>query len=175
MTQQAINDGIVLYELDIDRKQVEESQRILNLVPELIEILKSPVIARKKKNNIIDNIFFSAGCSKKLAEFVKVMCKYDEIHEINDIYTAYYDYWDEKNNRKRVKCIFAKQANLEEIEEIKTFLQKKYPGKELVIESCVDPDILGGAIIQVGHEEYDWSFEDKIKQLEYIMKDAVVF
>lgn len=57
MTQEAINNGIVLYELGLDREQVEESLRVMKLVPELLELLKSPVIANNKKHAVIDDIY----------------------------------------------------------------------------------------------------------------------
>ena len=170
MTQEAMNNAIVLYELAIDRGQVEASQHILELVPELSKILMSPVIAREKKNNIIDNVFLSADCPKKLVNFLKVMCEHNEIDEIEAIYTAYYDYWDEKNNRKRVKCTFAEKVDQEKMKEIQKFLEKKYPGKELIFETGIDPDILGGVVVQIGYKEYDWSFKDKMKQLEKVIK-----
>lgn len=170
MTQEAINNGIVLYGLGIDREQVEESLRVMKLVPELLDVLVSPMIASDKKHAVIDKIYSSYDCPKKLVNFIKVMCDHNELREIEDIYHAYYDYWDEKNNIKRVKCIFAKESDCDEMGEIENFLQEKYVGKKLFFETCIDPEILGGVIIRIGHEEYDWSFENRIRQLERAVK-----
>lgn len=175
MTQEAINNGVVLYGLGIDREQVEESQRVMKLVPELLDVLVSPVIANDKKQAVIDKIYSSYDCPKKLVNFIKVMCNHNELSEIEDIYTAYYDYWDEKHNIKRVRCIFAKESDCDEMDKIKDFLQKKYAGKKLFFETCIDPEILGGVIIRIGHEEYDWSFENRIRQLEKNIKGWTAF
>ena len=175
MTQEAINNGIVLYELGLAREQVEESLRVMKLVPELLELLKSPVIANNKKHAVIDDIYSRYDCPKKLVNFIKVMCDHNELDEIEDIYTAYYDYWDEKNNIKRVSCIFAKEADCDEMDEIREFLQEKYAGWQLIYEICIDPDILGGVIVRIGHEEYDWSYENRIRQLEQIIRGQRAF
>lgn len=175
MTQEAINNGIVLYELGLSREQVEESLRVMKLVPELLDVLRSPVIASEKKHAVIDAVYSRYDCPKKLVNFIKVMCDHNELSEIEDIYAAYYDYWDEKNNIKRVSCIFSKDSDCDEMEEIQDFLREKYAGKELIFKTCIDPEILGGVIVRVGHEEYDWSFENRIRQLEKIIRGQRAF
>lgn len=169
MTQEAINNGIVLYNLDLDRMQIEEALRVINLVPQLLEILESPIIAGEKKHAIIDKIYSGYDCPKKLVNFIKVMCDHHRLYEIADIYAAYCDYWDEQNNIKRVKCIFSKEPDNDKMEQIQDFLRKKYADKKLVFDICIDPDILGGVVIRIGHEEYNRSFEDKIRQLETVI------
>lgn len=170
MTQEAINNGTVLYELGLSREQVEESLRVMKLVPELLEVLQSPVIASEKKHAVIDAVYSRYDCPKKLINFIKVMCDHNELCEMEDIYTAYYDYWDEKNNIKRVSCIFSNESDCDEMDEIQDFLREKYAGWKLVFQIRIDPEILGGVIIRVGYEEYDWSFENRIRQLERIIR-----
>lgn len=165
MTQAAINHGIVLYELAVDREQVEKSQRILNLTPQLLLVLQSPVIEQSRKQAVIDRIFSEGGLPDVLVRFLKVMCEHNEMEEINDIYGAYYHYWDEKKNKKRVRCTFAGEPDPEQMRRIREFLQNKYPGKELVYEICIDQELLGGVVILAGHEEYDWSYANRLGQL----------
>lgn len=169
MTQEAMNNGTVLYELGIDRAQVEESQRILNLVPELTDILTSPVLSPDKKHAVIDKIFSKAGSPEKLIHFIKVMCDHDEIGKINDIYQHYYKKWDEARHIKRVCCTFAGEPEKEQMEQIREFLQKKYEGSQFVFEIRIDPEILGGTVITAGYEEYDWSLEGRIRQLTRVL------
>lgn len=175
MTQAAMNNGVVLYALALDRKQVEESQRILNLVPELSVLLTSPVVEQRKKETVLDRIFSGEDIPKLLVCFLKAMCAHGQMNEINDIYAAYYQYWDEKNNRKCVRCTFAKEPDQNEMEQIRKFLQKKYPQKELVYEICIDRSILGGAVVSVGHKEYDWSYGSRLLQLGKVMAGETIF
>lgn len=170
MTQEAINNGIVLYDLHLDRKQVETSLYVMHLVPELLEILSSPIISNTAKHEMIDRIYSGYDCPKPLINFLKVMCDHREISELNDIYNAYYDYWDEKNRIKRVQCIFAEEPDKNKIEEIRYFLQQEYADQTLMFHICIDPKILGGVIIRIGHKEYNWSFEDRVRQLEKVIR-----
>ena len=61
------------------------------------------------------------------------------------------------------------------MDEIREFLQEKYAGWQLIYEICIDPDILGGVIVRIGHEEYDWSYENRIRQLEQIIRGQQAF
>ena len=74
MTQEARNNGTVLYELGIDRELIEESQKTLHQVPELTDILASPIVSSKKKHVVIEKIFSKTGSPEKLIRFLQVMC-----------------------------------------------------------------------------------------------------
>ena len=57
MTQAAMNNGIVLYELGVERSQVEAFRQLVYLTPELFQVLQSPVVDLQKKYHLIDQVF----------------------------------------------------------------------------------------------------------------------
>lgn len=166
MTQEAINNAIVLYELSIKRETVNEAKNLYDSEPALKEVLESPVVPLNKKHNIIDGIFTSDDFPKELCNFLKVMSDYGQIGELEEIFQAYYKYWDEKNNVLRAELFFPKAPEDKEIEQAKEFLAVKYPDKQTITEVKTDPDMIGGLLIRVNQEEYDWSYEGRLKQLE---------
>lgn len=171
MTQEARNNGTVLYELGIDRELIEESQKTLHQVPELTDILASPIVSSKKKHVVIEKIFSKTGSPEKLIRFLQVMCAHGEIGEIDEIYRAYYEKWDEARHIRRVCCTFAKEPDEQQLDRIREFLRKKYADSRFVFEIRIEPDILGGAVITLGHEEYDWSLEGRIRQLRRVLTE----
>ena len=171
MTQEARNNAEVLYELGIDRQQEEESQNILHLGPELPDIFRNPVVLLQKKQSILEKVFSKSGSPKQLIRFLQVMCDHGEMDEIDEIYQAYYEKWDEVHHIKRVCCTFAKEPEAQQLEQIRKFLQTKYEDSRFVFEIRMDPDILGGAVITLGHEEYDWSLEGRIRQLRRVLTE----
>ncbi len=46
------------------------------------------------------------------------------------------------------------------------FLRKEYPGRDIRTKLFIRDDLLGGLLIRVGHMEYDWSYEGRLRQLE---------
>ncbi len=69
----------------------------------------------------------------------------------------------------RLNVFLPKHHPLKKENEIKAFLSRKYPGKELIYQISINPSLLGGVRIRIGNEEYDWTFAARIRQL----KDAV--
>ncbi len=166
MTQEAVNNAIVLFELSVKREVVDAAQKLYVSQPVLKEILESPVVPLNNKHNIIDAIFTSDGYPKELCNFLKIMSNYGQIDELEEIFKAYFKYWDEKNNVLRAELFFPKEPEETEIDQVKEFLAAKYPDKQIILEVKTDPKIIGGLLIRVNQEEYDWSYEGRLNQLE---------
>ena len=158
MTQRAVNNAMVLYELGITSEELQTAREITEKVPALLNVLRSPLVTSEKKHHLIERVFDGSGLPRHLINFYKVMCNDGGI-----------EIWDTSHNRVRVECVFAETPSTEKENEIKAFLSRKYPGKELIYQISINPSLLGGVRIRIGNEEYDWTFAARIRQL----KDAV--
>lgn len=54
MTQAAVNNAIVLYRLAVERRDVEEAQRVYFVTEKLAQTLANPLIPLTKKCDIIE-------------------------------------------------------------------------------------------------------------------------
>ena len=54
MTQAAVNNAIVLYRLAVERRDVEEAQRVYFVTEKLAQTLANPLIPLTKKFDIIE-------------------------------------------------------------------------------------------------------------------------
>ena len=169
MTQRAVNNAMVLYELGITSEELQTAREITEKVPALLNVLRSPLVTSEKKHHLIERVFDGSGLPRHLINFYKVMCNDGGIEELADIYAEWQKIWDTSHNRVRVECVFAETPSPEKENEITAFLSRKYPGKELIYQISINPSLLGGVRIRIGNEEYDWTFAARIRQL----KDAV--
>ena len=166
MTQTAVNSAKVLYDLSVDRKDVNDAEDILSLTPVLKEVLECPVVSLDKKEKVIDDIFQKAKLSSVIANFIKEMCKVGNADELSDIFKAYHEYWDEKNHILRATVTSAKEMSQDEIKSIKDDIKKKYPDYTVELSENVDDSLLGGYVVKTKMEEYDKSFTWRLSQLE---------
>ena len=169
MTQRAVNNAIVLYELGITPEELRTARDITEKVPALLKILQSPVVTAEKKHHLIERIFDGSHLPRHLINFYKMMCDTDEIEALPDIYAKWQDLWDNAHHRVKVDCTFSSPPTREQETKIQAFLSEKYSDQELIYQNRIDPSLLGGVRIRVGHEEYDWTYAARIRQL----KDAV--
>lgn len=166
MMQQAMNNAKVLYQLSVSKEDVETADRLYHTEPELKKVLASPIVPNEKKEKIIEQVFALENLPELLRNFLKVVCAHRQIDELDDIFKAYYEYWDEKHDILRAELSYAVKPEQTEIERAEKFLTKKYPGKQIIFAEKVDESLLGGMLIRIDNEEYDWSYDGLLNQLE---------
>ena len=156
MTQKAVNNAKVLYRLNISRSDVEEAHKIFTKAPFLLETLTNPVVSEEAKEVVLDKIARQSGMPELLGE----------IGQITDIFNCYYEYWDKMNHILHAKVIYADDKAKEEKEAIQKQLESIYPDEKVVLSEETDASLLGGYVVRVGYEEYDHSYEGKLRRLE---------
>ena len=166
MTQKAVNNAKVLYRLNISRSDVEETHKIFTKAPFLLETLTNPVVSEEAKEVVLDKIARQSGMPELLENFMKMMCRIGEIGQITDIFNCYYEYWDKMNHILHAKVIYADDKAKEEKEAIQKQLESIYPDEKVVLSEETDASLLGGYVVRVGYEEYDHSYEGKLRRLE---------
>ena len=165
MTQKAVNNAKVLYRLNISRSDVEETHKIFTKAPFLLETLTNPVVSDEAKEVVLDKIARQSGMPELLENFMKMMCRIGEIGQITDIFNCY-EYWDKMNHILHAKVIYADDKAKEEKEAIQKQLESIYPDEKVVLSEETDASLLGGYVVRVGYEEYDHSYEGKLRRLE---------
>ena len=77
----------VLYELEIPKEAVKQTEKLFEEVPVLEETFASPVVPMQEKLSSIDRIF-----PQEIRNFLKVVCRNQRMSEIAQILFAYDKY-----------------------------------------------------------------------------------
>ena len=85
---------------------------------------------------------------------------------IEDIFTAYDRYCDEQNQVLNAVLTCIQPPTEEQKKGMEAFLCKKYGANRAKIEVRQDKALLGGFILRVGSDEYDWSMKGRLNRLE---------
>ena len=88
MTQAAINNAKVLYQLPVEREVVEKADELIFLTPELLEVLENPTIAEAKKYEIIERVCALAQMPQMMVSFLKMMSHLGECDIMRQIFDA---------------------------------------------------------------------------------------
>ncbi|MCH1983936.1 ATP synthase F1 subunit delta [Ruminococcus sp. OA3] len=161
MTQTAINYARVLFDLAIPGDEIAQTEELLDKEPLILKALKSPVVQMKEKYRVIDRIF-----PAELHSFLKVICSNDRVDDLQEIFREYRKYVHTQNRTVDavIECV-TPPAEAQE-EKICAFLKKKYHAKQVVLEKIGKPELIGGFVLRVNDEEYDWSLKGRLQQLE---------
>ncbi len=101
-----------------------------------------------------------------LENFMKMMCRIGEIGQITDIFNCYYEYWDKMNHILHAKVIYAMTRQKKKKKQFRSSSESIYPDEKVVLSEETDASLLGGYVVRVGYEEYDHSYEGKLRRLE---------
>lgn len=161
MTQLAINYGIALYELNIPEKELKEQRTLLEESRELRASLFSPVVSLKEKHAVIEKIF-----TGKFKNFLKKLCDYNSMAYLEEIMKAYDLHRNEAEGKLEGELFYVTPPSDEQLEEIKSFLCKRYNKKQIDLKMQQAPELIGGFVIRTGNYEYDWSYAGRLKAMQ---------
>jgi F-type H+-transporting ATPase subunit delta len=160
MSSVAANYSEVLYQLDVSKESVAESEKIFKECPVLLKTLDSPVLPLEKKSKVIDRIF-----PDDIKNFLKVVCKNGRVSEIINIFSEYKICYNKKNKILTADVYYVAKPTDQQQEKIKVFLKKNHNANEVKLNLIQKPELLGGFIINANGYEYDRSFKSKLDAL----------
>lgn len=156
----AVSYGRVLFGMDVPEEAVSKTREILREVPQLTDVFMNPTISLKKKYSVIDKVF-----PVEMRNFLKTVCRYQRMGLIEEIFAAY------ENCRERQKGIIHAVLSCvtppgeEQKKGIEAFICRKYGAGEARLQVRRDDSLMGGFLLRVGSDEYDWSIKGRMDRL----------
>ena len=161
-----------LIDLAAERNELEPVKRDIEYFlaalqsRDLILFLKSPIIQANKKLSVMQAVFGDKTGKTTMAFFDIIIRKGREMY-LPDIARAFITQYKELNEISTVKITTAVPVSDTVLNEIKSKLaDTNTPMDKLDIETQVNPDIMGGFIIEIGDKLYDASVQRTLDQLK---------
>ena len=161
MNQTAINYAAALYELSIPEDAIRESAELLAQVPQLAQVLKSPVTSLAEKRAVISRTFPQA-----MQSFLKELCDNQDTGCLDQIFENYEDYSLKMRGILKAELRCASDPTEEDLSRITDHVRKQYGTSEIRWRIVHDPSLIGGFVIRIGDRESDWSIRGRLAQLQ---------
>lgn len=152
-------------------EELSEITKLFNECKEFYSVLKSPVISKKEKLSLIDNII-EDKVNINLKNFLKLLIEKNRISFIHDISYSYKELLNEKYNVIEGVVITAIPMNEKEIKELEEKLSQKY-NKNVTLENKVDKSILGGVLVRLGNEEIDGTVKNRLDKVKEQLSQVI--
>ncbi|HXI00944.1 MAG TPA: ATP synthase F1 subunit delta [Sphingobacteriaceae bacterium] len=146
------------------KSDMEAFVRIVKENSELHAVLRNPIIGPDKKTAILNQIFGS-GIDPIILSFFKIVVSKGRSEVL---YATGKEFLNEYNRRKKIyKATVTSAVTLsaENIKQIEAVVREATKG-EVVLETRVDPDIIGGFILKVGDKQFDTSISGSLSKLK---------
>jgi F-type H+-transporting ATPase subunit delta len=140
--------------------------------PALQTAMNSPVVPPSKKKAILDGLCAKLGLSASLRNLVHILIDNGRSNEIPLIALIYRDLADELEGRVRVRVTSAAPLGDNEAK-LKTILEKTLK-QQVILESKVDPEILGGVVVRVQDRVFDASIKGELERWKEALSSEAV-
>ena len=134
-------------------------------------LLKSPIVKADKKKSILKTLFGGSFDELTMA-FVNIVVDKGREGLLPDIAEAFTQQYRRFNHISDVKLITAQPLSDSAIQEIKSrVLQSDATDERVEMEVEVNPDLIGGFILEFDNQRYDASVRSKLRNLKKEFKD----
>lgn len=161
MTQTAIDYAKALYGLSVPKETIQQTRDIFETVPQIKADFMDIQVPIEKKHSIIDKVF-----PKKMRDYLKILCDNQDLDMFDEIIKAYEGLAEKESSKMTATILYTTPPNEEQTQKIQQFLCKKLEKDSIELKLEEDKSLLGGFIIRVGNQEYDWSMKGRLKNME---------
>ena len=136
---------------------------------DLRRMLVSPILRRDVQKRAILALADKAGLGTLTSKFIGLVADHRRLSYLPHMIMAYHDRLAERKNvvdvkvRSAVALSAAQKTSLEDV-------LKKAVQREAVVDISVDPELLGGMLVQVGSRMVDGTLRSKLQRLQISMK-----
>ncbi len=167
-----------LFDLAKDAKQVPDVeagltkfQKMLDESEDLRRLVRSPVISSDDQAKALGVILDKAGVGGLAANFFKLIAGNRRLFAAADMIKGFKALAAQTRGEVTAEVTSATALNDAQVAELKKSL-KDSVGKDVTLNTRVDPSLLGGLVVKVGSRMVDSSLKTKLQNLKAVLGGA---
>jgi len=161
-------------QLDTVEKELINLQKSLATSTVLRDFVLNPTIQRNVKVNVVKDICGKLSLSPSTSNFLTVLAENGRLRNLNSMINVFKKVMAAHRGDLPCEITTARPLDADLRKELETVLgsfTKK--GENIILQTKVDPDIIGGMIVSIGDKYVDLSTASKIKKYSDILKSTV--
>ena len=136
---------------------------------DLMRLLYSPSIRMEVKRGILEDLLSLAGLSDLAATFVRLLLEKGRLRYLPSVAETFEYLANERQGKVKVTVTSAAPLSAEEAERLKAGLEQA-TGKTVLIETVVEPPLIGGLVVRIGDRVLDGSIRHQLD----VMRESLV-
>jgi len=151
--------------------EMETLGRLIDASPEFRRLLDSPLIDVTEARRAALAVLTAEGFSKPLRDFVGVIATNRRLRYLREIVQAFAHRVAARRGIMTAHVATAHPLTDVQRQQLRARLIEAGYGN-VNIHEAVQPDLLGGLVLQIGARLYDTSLKSRLQRLQYAMKGA---
>lgn len=120
-----------------------------------------------QKDSIVKEL--KKDASEYVANLLQMVFDYGRMGEMVAIIDEFETQYDRKNKRVHADVVSAVQLDENRRKKLQDTLAKRLEANEVILNTSVDPAIIGGVIVKVGSQTLDGSLRTKLKSMRRLL------
>lgn len=161
-----------LIDLAVEKNQLEAVHSDMQLLKaitrsnaDVVALLRSPVIKADKKVSILGAIL-DGKISAITSGFIRLLCIKGRESVLAEIAVEFEKQYNIINKITKVKLTSAAPLEAGQLDLIRSKVEATAGGQKVQIETSVNPDLIGGFILETGNELFDASVARDLKDIK---------
>ncbi len=155
-----VSDEAKILKILSDFKSLIET---INSNKNFTDLISNPLINSVKKAKVLKIISEKLNLDRVFLGFILTLAKHNKIILINQVFKQFDKLIDKKNGLTEVLVTTANELEKNKAVQIETEISKKI-GTNIKLKKKIDPQIIGGIIIQLGSYMIDNSIKTKLTE-----------
>jgi len=152
-------------EADKVLEQLESLAKYFEAQPAMLETLASPTLSRTQREAIVNALITNApGMLPVVTNLLKLLNDRNRFGSLPFIARQFRDMVDSRMGRVRGTVTSATKLGDAQVDALKKQLES-LTQRNVVLETKVDPSLIGGVVAQVGSKQYDGSLKSQLREL----------
>jgi F-type H+-transporting ATPase subunit delta len=176
MASMAGRYAAALFDLAKEERQLPQTeadlrafQSLLDESADLRRLVRSPVISAEDQAKALAAILAKAGVSGLTANFLKLLARNRRLFAVGDIVRVFRALLARERGEVGADVTSAHPLSPGQLNALKDALRVQV-GKDVQVNTRVDPNLLGGLVVKVGSKMIDSSLRTKLNNLKVAMK-----
>jgi len=138
---------------------------------ELQRFLRSPVYSAEEQVRAISAILDQAGIKSLVGNFIRVAAANRRLFAVPEMLAAFRRRLAKHRGEVTAEVTTALPLSAAHVAALKDALKASL-GKDVALETQVDPALIGGLVVKVGSRMFDSSLRTKLNSLKLVMKEV---
>jgi F-type H+-transporting ATPase subunit delta len=170
--------ALAVFELALETKSIDAVERdfqtlkgLLAENADLTRLVRAPVFSREDQAKGIKAVLAAVGADALTERFVLLLCAKRRLFLLPAIIRDFNTLVEREKGEIEAQVVSAHTLNETQIAELKRALKGKL-GRDPLLNTEVDPTLLGGLVVKVGSRMIDSSLRSKLNGLRLAMRGA---
>jgi F-type H+-transporting ATPase subunit delta len=140
--------------------------------PDLERLVRSPVFSAADQLKALDAVLGQAEIGGVAANFIRLVATKRRLFFIREMIADYRKLYEASRGVTRAEVTSASPLSDANVAALKESLRASSGGREVALDTKVDPSIIGGLIVKLGSRMVDGSLKTKLNAIRLAMKEV---